>query len=72
MFIFIQALYGLKSAKASLSNFLNQKLDDMGLTSWHENTDVWMRLAVKYYGMEYYEYILLYIDDLLAVSINYF
>ena len=32
--------------------------------------DVWMRKATKSDGTRYYEYVLLYVDDLLVVSEN--
>ena len=38
------------------------------MTSTHADPDVWRRPAVKPDGFEYYEYILCYVDDLLAIS----
>ena len=32
--------------------------------------DVWMRPAIKADGTEYYEYVLLYVDDALCISEN--
>ena len=34
------------------------------------NADVWMRPATKPNGFEYYEYLLVYVDDILAISHN--
>ena len=34
------------------------------------DNDVWMREATKSDGEEYYKYILFYVDDLLAVSLD--
>jgi hypothetical protein len=45
-----------------------KKLDEMGFKSSVANPDVWMRPATKINGEEYYEYILMYVDDILAVS----
>jgi hypothetical protein len=45
-----------------------KKLDDMGFKSSVADPDVWMRPATKVDGEEYYEYILMYVDDILAVS----
>ena len=39
-------------------------------TSCPADPDVWLRPAIKSDGSEYYEYVLLYIDDALAVSEN--
>ena len=47
-----------------------QKLDNMGLKYFRANPDVWIRHEIKYYGMEYYEYILVYIDDLLSIYMH--
>ena len=69
-FIVVRALYGLKSAAAAFRKFMAERLDDLGFTSSLADPDVWMRAAVKPNGDEYYEYLLMYVDDLLAVSIN--
>jgi len=63
-----RALYGLKSAGASFRAFMAQKLDDMEFKSSVGDPDVWMRPATKPDGEEYYEYILVYVDDIIAIS----
>ena len=65
-----RALYGLTSAGASFHAFMAQKLDNMGVKSSTANLDVWMRPAIKIDGEEYYEYILVYVDDIIAVSMK--
>jgi hypothetical protein len=45
-----------------------KKLDDMGFKSSVADPDVWVRTATKVDGEEYYEYILMYVNDILAVS----
>ena len=40
----------------------------MGFKSIIAEPDVWMREATKSNGEEYYKYILVYVDDLLAIS----
>ena len=35
-----------------------------------EYPDVWMRSATRTYGLDYYEYILVYIDNCLCISEN--
>jgi hypothetical protein len=64
----VRALYGLKSASASFRAYMAKKLDDMGFKSSVAVPDVWMRPATKVDGKEYYEYILMYVDNILAVS----
>lgn len=68
VFIVVRALYGLKSAGASFRSFLAKWLDEIGFKSSVADPDVWMRAAVKPDGEEYYEYILLYVDDILSIS----
>ena len=68
VYIVVRALYGLKSSGAAFRAFLAERLDDMGFKSTNIDPDVWIRPAVKHDGEEYYEYILVYVDDILAIS----
>ena len=43
-------------------------MDGMGFKSSHADPDVWLRPAVKPDGEKYYEYILVYVDDILTMS----
>ena len=43
-------------------------LHDMDFTSSLADPDVWMRPSILPNGEEYYEYILVYVDDLLIIS----
>jgi hypothetical protein len=45
-----------------------KKLDDMGFQSTLADPDVWIRAATKGDGEQYYEYILMYVDDIIAIS----
>ena len=63
-----KALYGLKGSGAAFRAHLAEKLHDIGFIPTRANPDVWGQLAVKPDGFEYYEYILCYVDDLLAIS----
>ena len=63
-----RALYGLKSAGAAFRLFLALTLDDMSFKPSQVDPDVWMRPATKPDGEEYYEYVLVYVDDILAIS----
>ena len=63
-----KALYGLKGSGAAFRAHLVEKLHDIGFIPTCANQDVWRQPAVKPDGFEYYEYILCYVDDLLAIS----
>ena len=69
-YIVVQALYGLKGAVASFRAFLAEKLESMGFKSSIGDPDVWLRADLKPDGEKYYEYILCYVDDILAISHN--
>jgi hypothetical protein len=66
----VRALYGLKSASASFRAYMAKKLDEMGFKSSVADPDVWLRPALKIDGETYYEYVLMYVDDILGVSAN--
>ena len=63
-----RALYGLKSAGASFRSYLADYLYSISYRPSYADPDVWMRPAVHPDGRKYYEYILAYVDDLLAIS----
>jgi hypothetical protein len=67
-FLVVKALYGLKSASFSFRAYIAEKLTEMGFLSTMADPDVWLRAAVKGDGEEYYEYVLMYVDDILAIS----
>ena len=66
--IVVKALYGLKSSGAAFRSLLAETLRDLGYIPSKADPDVWMRPAVKPDGFEYYEYVLCYVDDVLAIS----
>ena len=66
--IISRALYGLKSSGAAFRAFLAQRLDEIGFKSSIADPDVWLRPATKPDGENYYEYILVYVDDVLCIS----
>ena len=47
-----------------------KKLDEIRFKSSPTDPDVWMKPAVKPDGEEYYEYVLMYVDDILAISMD--
>ena len=63
-----KALYGLQGSGAAFRVHLVEKLHDIGFISTRADPDVWCRPAVKPDGFKYYEYILCYVDNLLAIS----
>ena len=67
-FLVVKALYGLKSASFSFRSYMAEKLSDMGFQSSMADPDVWLRAATKGDGERYYEYVLMYVDDILAIS----
>jgi hypothetical protein len=62
------ALYGLKSSSAAWRAHHANTLYQLGYNSCLANPDVWFRPAKKEDGLEYYEYVLVYVDDLLVLS----
>ncbi len=61
-------MYGLKSSGAAWHSKLCETLRSMNFTPSYADSDVWYRPATKENGFEYYEYILVYVDDILVVS----
>ena len=70
MFIVVRALYGLKSASAAFRVFMDRKLDEIGFQSSPADPDFWLRTAVRFNGKEYYEWVLMYVHDILAMSMD--
>ena len=63
-----RALYGLKSSAAAWRNMLSQTMCDLGFTSCYADPDVLIRPQTKHDGEEYYQYVLIYVDDILCFS----
>jgi hypothetical protein len=68
--VIIRALFGLKSSGAAWRSHFANDLFDMGFQSSLADPDVWLRAATKSNGFEYFEYILVYVDDQLTISEN--
>jgi hypothetical protein len=66
--IIVRALYGLKSSGAAWRAHLANTLQSLGYTSCLADPDVWFKAAMKPCGFEYYEYVLVYVDDVLVLS----
>ena len=63
-----KALYSLRSSGAAFCAHLAETLYDIGFVPTRADPDVWRQPAIKEDGFEYYEYVLCYIDDILAIS----
>jgi hypothetical protein len=66
--IIVRALYGLKSSGARWRDHFASILMQLGFKSSKADPDVWMRKAKKPSGDIYWEYVLCYVDDILAIS----
>lgn len=66
--LIVRALYGGKSSERDFRNHLQSCMSTMGFEHCESDHDVWNKAAVTDDGTEYYEYILLYVDDCLVVS----
>jgi len=66
--LIVRALYGLKSSGAAWRSHLANTLHQMGFISCLVDLDVWYRPATKPNGYQYYEYVLVYVDDVLTLS----
>ena len=65
--IILQALYGLKSSGAAWRQTLAESLSDMGFVQSRGDPEVLFRMPNNS-GKDHYEYILVYVDDLLVLS----
>ena len=63
-----RALYGGKSAGRDFRNHLRACMRHIGFVSCPADPDVWMRPNKKPDGGRYWEYVLLYVDDMLCIS----
>jgi hypothetical protein len=70
VFIIRKALYGLKSMGAAWRALLSESISAMGFKGTKADADVYIHAQVKPDGLEYYEMLLIYVDDILCVSHN--
>jgi hypothetical protein len=68
--IIVRALYGLKSSGASFRAFCAEHLDAMNYHSTTGDPDVWIRPCTDGHGNEFYEYMLVYVDDIMSISFD--
>ena len=62
------ALYGLNSSGAALWEKLAGVLHDLGYMPTKTDLDVWIKPLVNTEGLGYYEVVLCYVDDVIAIS----
>ena len=68
--IIVRALYGGKSAGADYWRHVRKAMDEINFTPCKSDPEVWMRPGVKDDGTEYWQYFLLYTNDILCVMEN--
>ena len=68
--IIVRALYGLKSSGAAFRSKLAEDLREMGYVPSSADNDVYMKKCTKADGFTYYEYIIVYVDDIICVAEN--
>lgn len=66
--LIVRALYGGKSSGKDFRDHLRDCMEHLGYESCLADPDVWMRQSEMDDGTPYWEYMLLYTDDCLAVS----
>jgi Reverse transcriptase (RNA-dependent DNA polymerase) len=66
--LIVRALYGLRSSGARWRDHLAETIRKMGFVACLADGDVWLRPNAKPGGDSYYEYVLVYVDDILAIS----
>jgi hypothetical protein len=65
--IIVRALYGGKSAGADYWRHVRSAMEEMDFHSCSADPDLWYRPATKSDGTQYYQYVLLYTDDILCI-----
>ena len=67
--IIVRALYGLASSGASFSRHIADCMHFLGYKPCRADPDLWMKPMVRPEdGFKYYAYVLLYVDDVLAIG----
>ena len=67
--ILVRALYGLKSSGASWRSMFKQFIEEtLGFAPTRADSDAYIRRNRKVDGTEYYELLLVYVDDVLLIS----
>ena len=61
-------MYGLRSSGATFRELLADRLEEMGFKSSIADPDVWIKPETKADGEQYYKFILVYVDYMIAIS----
>jgi hypothetical protein len=70
--LIVRALYGLKPAGAAFRNHLAECMNHLGWHPCRADRDLWIKAETRPDdGVSYWAYILIYVDDILCVLINY-
>ena len=64
----MRALYSLKSSGAAWRAHLAESMSDIGYVPCEADPDVWMKANTDGKVRDYYEYVLIYVDNVLAIS----
>ena len=65
--VIVRALYSGKSANADYWRHVRHAMTELGFQSCKAYPDVWFRPSINSYGTDYYQYVLIYTDDILAI-----
>ena len=68
--LIVRALYGTKCAGRDFRNHLRACMELLNYQPCLADPDLWMRDGIRNDGKEYYEYVLLYVDDCLVIGEN--
>ena len=66
----VRALYGLRSSGKAFRDHLAMHLREMGYQNSKADPDLWMKPDTKSSGVEYYHYVICYVDDVAATMEN--
>jgi hypothetical protein len=66
--LIFRALYGLRSSGARWRDHLAETIRNMGFSACLADGDIWLWPNTKPGGDAYYEYVLAYVDNILAIS----
>ena len=68
--LIIRSLYGVKHSGADYWRHVQSPMDKMGFEYWKSDPDIWFCSAVKDGGTDYYQYVLLYTNNIQAIMQN--
>ena len=66
--VIVRALYGLKSSGASWRHHFTAEIRNMGFKDTKADGDVYRKKSYRDNKMAYYEYMFVYIDDVICIS----